>query len=78
MQNYTLMQKVKGLEKLFEKGNNTEQKIKSIKWEDLKEFSPIEKSFAMDLKEAITKKRIVEFLAETDKTGGEKDNDRVL
>ena len=69
MPQYTLTQSVKTLEKLFENKIDTEQKIKALKWEDLKAFSPIEKSFIMDLKEAISKRKIIEFLAgnETEK-----------
>ncbi len=63
MVQYTLNQSLKTLEKLFENNINTEQKIKSLKWEDLKQFSPLEKSYIMDLKEAIMKRKIIEFLA---------------
>ena len=58
MAQYTLTQSVKTLEKLFENKIDTEQKIKSIKWENLKQFSPLEKSFIMDLKEAVMKRKI--------------------
>ncbi len=68
MAQYTLTQSVKTLEKLFENNIDTEQKIKSIKWENLKQFSPLEKSFIMDLKEAVMKRRIIEFLAGKDDT----------
>lgn len=63
MAQYTLTQSVKTLEKLFESNIDTEQKIKTLKWENLKQFSPIEKSFIMDLKEAVAKRKIIEFLA---------------
>ena len=53
MPQYTLTQSVKTLEKLFENNIDSEQKIKALKWEDLKQFSPVEKSFIMDLKEAV-------------------------
>ena len=43
--------------------NTPEQKIKNLKWENLKQFSPVEKSFIMDLKEAVAKRKIIEFLA---------------
>ena len=66
MAQYTLTQSVKTLEKLFENKIDTEQKIKSIKWENLKQFSPLEKSFIMDLKEAVMKRKIIEFLAGKD------------
>lgn len=63
MAQYTLTQSVKTLEKLFENNLDTEQKIKALKWENLKQFSPLEKSFIMDLKEAVAKRKIIEFLA---------------
>ena len=64
MPQYTLQQSVKTLEKIFENNIDTEQKIKNLKWENLKQFSPVEKSFIMDLKEAVAKRKIIEFLAE--------------
>ena len=70
MAQYTLTQSVKTLEKLFENKIDTEQKIKSIKWENLKQFSPLEKSFIMDLKEAVMKRKIIEFLAGKDDLEG--------
>lgn len=70
MEQYTLTQSVKTLEKLFENKIDTEQKIKSIKWENLKQFSPLEKSFIMDLKEAVMKRKIIEFLAGKDDIEG--------
>ena len=63
MPQYTLTQSVKTLEKLFENNIDSEQKIKALKWEDLKQFSPVEKSFIMDLKEAVVKKNVIGFLA---------------
>ena len=63
MPQYTLQQIVKTLEKIFENNIDTEQKIKNLKWENLKQFSPVEKSFIMDLKEAVAKRKIIEFLA---------------
>ena len=63
MPQYTLQQSVKTLEKIFENNIDTEQKIKNLKWENLKQFSPVEKSFIMDLKEAVSKRKIIEFLA---------------
>ena len=62
MPQYTLQRSVKTLEKIFENNIDTEQKIKNLKWENLKQFSPVEKSFIMDLKEAVAKRKI-EFLA---------------
>ena len=70
MAQYTLTQSVKTLEKLFENKIDTEQKIKSIKWENLKQFSPLEKSFIMNLKEAVMKRKIIEFLAGKDDIEG--------
>ena len=63
MPQYTLQQSVKTLEKIFENNIDTEQKIKNLKWENLKQFSPVEKRFIMDLKEAVAKRKIIEFLA---------------
>lgn len=63
MPQYTLTQSVKTLEKLFENNIDSEQKIKALKWENLKQFSPVEKSFIMDLKEAVAKKNVIGFLA---------------
>lgn len=63
MPQYTLQQSVKTLEKIFENNIDTEQKIKNLKWENLKQFSPVEKSFIMDLKEAVVKKNVIGFLA---------------
>ena len=63
MPQYTLQQSVKTLEKIFENNIDTELKIKNLKWENLKQFSPVEKSFIMDLKEAVAKRKIIEFLA---------------
>lgn len=63
MPQYTLQQSVKTLEKIFENNIDTEQKIKNLKLENLKQFSPVEKSFIMDLKEAVAKRKIIEFLA---------------
>ena len=68
MPQYTLTQSVKTLEKLFENNIDSEQKIKALKWEDLKQFSPVEKSFIMDLKEAVAKKNVIGFLAGKEET----------
>ena len=38
MQQYTLSQSVKTLEKLFENNLDSEKKIKALKWEDLKQL----------------------------------------
>ena len=67
MQKYTLNQILKTLEKLFESDYATTKQIKTIKWNQLdkinKNFTPIEKSLVMDFSYAISKKKIVEFLA---------------
>lgn len=67
MQKYTLNQILRTLEKIFNKNITTTKKIKNIKWDDLdkidKTLTPIEKSLIMDLKKAVAKKRIIEFLA---------------
>ena len=68
MPQYTLTQSVKTLEKLFENNIDSEQKIKALKCEDLKQFSPVEKSFIMDLKEAVAKKNVIGFLAGKEET----------
>jgi len=60
---YNLSQCIKALEKLFERGVDSEKKIKNLKWEDLNEFAPIEKSLVMDLKIAVSKRKLIEFLA---------------
>lgn len=70
MAQYTLTQSVKTLERLFENNIDSEQKIKALKWEDLKQFSPVEKSFIMDLKEAVAKKNVIGFLAGKEETEG--------
>ena len=71
MPQYTLQQSVKTLEKIFENNIDTEQKIKNLKQENIKQFSPVEKSFIMDLKEAISKRKIIEFLAGNETEKGE-------
>lgn len=78
MTKYTLTQIVKTLEKLFKNGIDTEQKIKALKWENLKMYSPLEKSLIMDLQVAISKKKIVPFLAGKDLNEGGDNNDRTL
>ena len=70
MPQYTITQSVKTLEKLFENNIDSEQKIKALKWENLKQFSPVEKSFIMDLKEAVAKKNVIGFLAGKEETEG--------
>ena len=57
MAKYNLLQCVKLLEKLFQNNIDSEEKIKKLRWEDLKQFNPIEKSFIMDLKVAVAKRK---------------------
>ena len=67
MQNYTLNQILKTLEKLFESNYTTTKQIKNIKWDNLeqinKNFAPVEKSLVMDFRDAVNKKKVIEFLA---------------
>ena len=67
MQKYTLNQILKTLEKLFEGGYTTTKQIRTIKWNNLdkinKNFTPVEKSLVMDFRDAVAKKRIIEFLS---------------
>lgn len=70
MQKYTLNQIVKTLEKLFDGNYTTTKQIRKIKWENLeqisKEFTPVEKSLVMDFRDAVIKRKIIEFLAGKD------------
>ncbi len=67
MQKYTLNQIFKTLEKLFEGNYITTKQVKTIKWEQLdkinKNFTPVEKSLIMDLKNAVEKRKLIEFFA---------------
>ena len=67
MSKYTTNQIVKTLEKLFQSNINTEKQIRAIQWDSLdeinKEFTPIEKSLIMDFRNAVVKKKIIEFLS---------------
>ena len=67
MSKYTLNQTLRTLEKLFKKDIITTKQFKNIKWENLDEIdkglNPIEKSLIMDFKNAVIKKKIIEFLA---------------
>ena len=80
MQKYTLNQILKTLEKLFEGDYTTTKQIRTIKWDKLdkinKNFTPVEKSLVMDFRDAVAKKRIVEFLAgkEIDEEVGKKND----
>jgi retron-type reverse transcriptase len=70
MQKYTLNQIVKTLEKLFENNYTTTKQIKTIKWDKLdqinKNFTPVEKSLVMDFRDAVSKRKVIEFLAGKD------------
>lgn len=82
MPRYTLNQTLKTLEKLFQKDITTTKQFKSLKWDNLdrinKELTPIEKSFIMDFRNAVIKKKIVEFLAGKDIEEESERNDRTL
>lgn len=77
MPKYTMNQIMKTLEKLFESNYITTKQIKNIKWENLeqinKNFTPIEKSLVMDLRDAIAKKEIIEFLAQKEQESDRND-----
>ena len=70
MRKYTTTQISKTLDKLFESGYTTTNKLKTIKWENLdkinKNFTPTEKSLVMDFRDAVAKRKIIEFLAGID------------
>lgn len=82
MPKYTLNQTLKTLEKLFQKDITTTKQFRSLKWDNLdridKELTPIEKSFIMDFRNAVIKKKIVEFLAGKDIEEESEKNDRTL
>jgi len=67
MQKYTLNQILRTLDKLFKKEILTTKQFKNIKWDNLdkidKTLTPIEKSLIMDFKNAVIKRKIIEFLA---------------
>ena len=70
MQKYTLNQILKTLEKLFASNYTTKKQIKNIKWDNLeqinKDFTPVEKSLVMDFRDAVSKRKVIEFLAGKD------------
>ena len=82
MSKYTLNQMLKVLEKLFEKNITTSKQFKNLKWDNLekidKNLTPIEKSFIMDFRNAVIKKKIIEFLAGKDIEEDLKKDDRTL
>lgn len=82
MPRYTLNQTLKTLEKLFQKDITTTKQFRSLKWDNLdkidKELTPIEKSFIMDFRNAVIKKKIVEFLAGKDIEEESEKSDRTL
>lgn len=74
MTSYKISEIIKTLDKLFKSGINTTEKVAKLKWYELNEFTPFEKSLIMDFKTVIeenyrSNKRkdfkfgIVEFLA---------------
>lgn len=82
MQKYTLNQILKTLEKLFKSNYTTTKQIKLIKWDNLEQinenFTPLEKSLVMDFRDAVAKKKIVEFLAGQDINERNEKSDRTL
>lgn len=82
MAKYTLNQMLKVLEKLFEKDITTSKQFKDLKWDNLekldKNLTPIEKSFIMDFRNAVIKKKIIEFLAGKDIKEDLNKDDRTL
>ena len=70
MQKYTLSQTLKTLDKLFQKEITTTKQFKTLKWDNLdkidKDLTPEEKSFIMDFRDAVIKKKVIEFLAGKD------------
>ena len=73
MPKYTLNQALKTLEKLFQKNITTTKQFRNLKWDNLdkinKELTPLEKSFIMDFRKAVIRKKVVEFLAGKDIEG---------
>ena len=82
MAKYTLNQMLKILEKLFEKDITTSKQFKDLKWDNLekldKNLTSIEKSFIMDFRNAVIKKKIIEFLAGKDIEEDLNKDDRTL
>ncbi len=82
MPKYTLNQTLKTLEKLFKKDITTTKQFRNLKWDNLdkidKEFTPVEKSFIMDFRNAVIKKKIVEFLAGKEIEEESEKSDRTL
>ena len=70
MQKYTLSLTLKTLDKLFQKEITTTKQFKTLKWDNLdkidKDLTPVEKSFIMDFRDAVIKKKVIEFLAGKD------------
>ncbi len=82
MPKYTLNQTLKTLEKLFKKDITTTKQFRNLKWDNLdkidKELTPVEKSFIMDFRNAVIKKKIVEFLAGKEIEEESEKSDRTL
>ena len=82
MPKYTLNQTLKTLEKLFKRDITTTKQFRNLKWDNLdkidKELTPVEKSFIMDFRNAVIKKKIVEFLAGKEIEEESEKSDRTL
>ncbi|MCI8272686.1 MAG: hypothetical protein HFJ55_01210 [Clostridia bacterium] len=82
MPKYTLNQTLKTLEKLFKRDITTTKQFRNLKWDNLdkidKELTPVEKSFIMDFRNAVIKKKIVEFLAGKEIKEESEKSDRTL
>lgn len=63
MTTYKINEISKTLDKLFKIGINTNNQILKLEWQDLNDFTPLEKSLIMDFKTAVKNKKIIQFLA---------------
>ncbi len=63
MTTYKINEISKTLDKLFKTGINTNKQILKLEWQDLNDFTPLEKSLIMDFKTAVKNKKIIQFLA---------------
>ena len=70
------------MEKLIKKDITTTKQFRNLKWDNLdkidKELTPVEKSFIMDFRNAVIKKKIVEFLAGKEIEEESEKSDRTL
>ena len=65
--NYNFNQVIKVLEKLFDNGFNTEEKIRKMEFEDLDKIPKLqsyEARIILDLKKAIKNKNLIAFLSD--------------